>query len=288
MARARQPDEVGFVERDGVHVHWERCGTGERTILFLPTWEIVPSRCWKFQVAGLARHFRVLTFDPRGHGLSDRPQEIQAYDRRQFVDDAIAVLDVNDVERALFVSWCSPAGIMLAAEHPDRVTGIVEIATDLPLTKDPWIAQGYPFDEALDSDHGWAKFNRHYWLRDWRGFVEFFFAQTFTEPHSTKQLDDAVGWALETDAATVLRGMDADWPEDPGQACELCARVQCRALVLQGSEDAVVGRDRGRAVAAAIPASHLVTFQGSGHAPHMRDPVMVNHLVRAFAGGLSA
>jgi hypothetical protein len=31
-----------------------------------------------------------------------------------------------------------------------------------------------------------------------------------------------------------------------------------------------------------------VTFQGSGHAPHMRDPVMVNHLVRAFAGGLSA
>ena len=36
MLRARDPDETGFVERDGVSVYWERLGDGERTVLFLP------------------------------------------------------------------------------------------------------------------------------------------------------------------------------------------------------------------------------------------------------------
>ena len=45
-------------------------------------------------------------------------------------------------------------------------------------------------------------------LRDWRGYLEFFWSQAFTEPHSTKQIEDAVGWGLETDAETVLLGLD--------------------------------------------------------------------------------
>ena len=34
----------------------------------------------------------------------------------------------------------------------------------------------YSFDEVLDTDEGWAKYNRHYWLKDYRGFLEFFTA----------------------------------------------------------------------------------------------------------------
>ena len=50
------------------------------------------------------------------------------------------------------------------------------------------------------------KWNRHYWLRDWPGFLDFFFRECFTEPHSTKQIEDAIGWGLETDPQTVVRG----------------------------------------------------------------------------------
>ena len=60
----------------------------------------------------------------------------------------------------------------------------------------------YPFDDPLDTDEGWAKENRHYWLRDWRGYAEFFFGECFAEPHSTKQIEDAVDWSLETDPET--------------------------------------------------------------------------------------
>ena len=76
----------------------------------------------------------------------------------------------------------------------------------------------------------------------------------FTEPHSTKQIEDAIGWGLETTPEVILRGMDAAWLNDQDTALELCAQVRCPTLVLQGSADAIVGAARGAAVATAIPA----------------------------------
>src|SRR5215510_6097335 len=70
--RARQPDESGYVVNSGVRIHYEVHGTGQLTILLLPTWAIVDSRHWKMQVPFLARHYRVITFDPRGNGRPDR------------------------------------------------------------------------------------------------------------------------------------------------------------------------------------------------------------------------
>jgi pimeloyl-ACP methyl ester carboxylesterase len=112
--------------------------------------------------------------------------------------------------------------------------------------------------------------------------VEFFFTQTFTEPHSTKQIEDAIGWGLQTDPQTIVRGLDAEWTNDRENVLRLCAQVRCPALVIQGSEDAVVGPARGAAVADAMPHARLITLEGSGHAPHLRDPVVTNLLIRDF------
>ena len=103
QTRARHPDEEGFVERDGVRVRWERHGDGEPTLLLLPAWSIIHSRQWKAQVPYLARHYRVLTFDPRGNGRSDRPPTAGAYDDAQYVADAVAVLDATGTREAVLV-----------------------------------------------------------------------------------------------------------------------------------------------------------------------------------------
>src|SRR6266536_3250745 len=101
--RARYPDADGYVERDGVKVFYEVFGQGEPTILLLPTWSIIHSRVWKMQVPYLARHYRVVTFDGRGNGRSDRPVTAAAYADDEFVADALAVMDATDTERAVIV-----------------------------------------------------------------------------------------------------------------------------------------------------------------------------------------
>jgi pimeloyl-ACP methyl ester carboxylesterase len=160
QTRARYPDEEGYVERDGIRVFWERYGEGEPTFLLPPTWEIVHSRHWKCQIPYLSRHGRVVTFDGRGNGRSDRPRDYDAYRRHEFAHDAVAVLDAAGVDRAIVIAWCDMGeSLILAAEHPERVAGVVFIAPALP-TREAEVAP-YPFDEVLDTEEGWAKENRH-------------------------------------------------------------------------------------------------------------------------------
>ncbi|WP_368666244.1 alpha/beta fold hydrolase [Micromonospora sicca] len=73
--RAREPDLEGYVDRNGAKVAYAVYGSGEPTVLLAATWPIVDSRHWKAQVPYLARHFRVVTFDPRGNGRSERPAD---------------------------------------------------------------------------------------------------------------------------------------------------------------------------------------------------------------------
>src|ERR687884_1300757 len=100
QTRARYPDVEGFVERDGVRVFYEVYGEGEPTVVLLPTWSIVHSRVWKMQIPYLARHARVIAFDGRGNGRSDRPEEPEAYAETEFAADALAVLDATETARA--------------------------------------------------------------------------------------------------------------------------------------------------------------------------------------------
>jgi len=279
QTRARYPDETGFVERDGVRIFYEVYGSGERTVLLLPTWSIVPSRIWKLQIPYLARHCRVIAFDGRGNGRSDRPVGAEAYDEREFAADALAVLDATETDRAALVSLSMGAqrALLLGAGHSERVEAAVFISPAVAVGEPP-AGRTYPWDQELDTDEGWAKYNRHYWLRDYRGFLEFFFSQVFNEPHSTKQIEDCVGWGLETTPETLIdtqlgRGLDSE------STRELAEGLNCPVLVIQGSEDVITGRGRGIALAEATGGA-LVLLEGSGHGPQGRDPVKVNHLIR--------
>ena len=264
--RARLPDESGFVRRDGVRVAWERYGSGSRAILLMPSWEIVHSRCWKSQIPFLARSFTVVTFDPRGNGRSDRPATIAGYDRAQRTRDAIGVLDAAAIDRVVVVSWCNPGDdLELAVEHPERVRSLVLIAPDLELSDGPDAGR---YDE----------------IGDWPAFALAFFTDVFGERHSTKQIEDGIGWAQGTDGDVIRRGLAAAWDNDEHHARGLLSRIACPTLVVQGSEDRLAGPARGPAVSAAIDDATLLEFDGSGHGPHLRDPVRFNLALRAFVG----
>ena len=283
--RARLPDESGYVVNSGVRIHYEVHGTGQPTLLLLPTWAIVDSRHWKMQVPFLARHYRVITFDPRGNGQSDRPRDPAAYADTAFASDIRAVLDATGTERAVLAGFCTGFiwALLFATTEPQRVTGIVTIAPTLPISPaNPWQQYEGSFDDVLDTTEGWAKENRHYWRRDWRGYVEFFMSQIATEPHSMKPHDDLVEWGMQTDADTMLR--DADAPQqvaDEAEAVRLCRSLTCPVLVIGGDHDKIVPPERARRVAE-LTSAELLVIAGGGHAPHVRYPVAVNHAIREY------
>ena len=280
QTRARYPDEEGYVERDGVRVFYEVYGTGAPTVFLLPTWSIIHSRHWKLQIPYLARHFRVITFDGRGNGRSDRPEGVAAYEEPQHAADALAVMEATETEQAVLVSLSLGAqrALIIAATRPERVSAAAFICPSVSLGEPLPSRIVHSFEDVLDTDEGWAKYNRHYWVRDYRNFLEFFFSQLFTEPHSTKQIEDCVGWGLETTPETLVETRLAI-TMDEKETRALCRRVRCPVLVIQGTEDAITGQSRGIALAEATGGS-LVLLEGSGHGPHARDPVKVNLLIR--------
>ena len=147
-------------------------------------------------------------------------------------------MDATATERAVLVSLSCGAlwSTLLAADHPDRVDGVVYIGPAVGLAPPHPERAVHSFFEPLDTDEGWARYNQHYWLRDYRGFLEYFFSRCLTEPHSTKQHEDCVGWALEMAPETLI---------DTEQGLLLCGlesfERQCAPRPLPGA-----GGPRGR------------------------------------------
>jgi pimeloyl-ACP methyl ester carboxylesterase len=286
--RARQPERCGYAVHDGVRLYYEVFGDGPATLVLLPAWAIVHSRVWKLQVPFLARQFRVVTFDARGNGRSDRPRGAAAYDDEVLVADALAVLDEAGVEAAVFVSLSYSGRVLLelAARCPDRVQGAVFVASALGFDHRaaPVLAAfEKPLPDGREVAGTWWSFNADYWRSDLAGFASFFFAEVFPEAHSSRQIDSGVEWALQTDGATLADTRSSGrsvWT--PDQLIERAGEVRCPAIVVHGDLDAIASIENGRRLAAALRAP-LVVFEGAGHAPQARHPVRFNLLVREFA-----
>jgi pimeloyl-ACP methyl ester carboxylesterase/predicted glycosyltransferase len=291
--RARQPDADGFVEHSGIKIHYEAYGDGDPTILLLPTWTIVHKRLWKAQVPYLSRHFRVITYDGPGNGRSDRPLTPEPYDQAAQVAYALAVLDATGTDRAVVVGLSKAANwaLQLAADHPSRVHGTVVIGPAVPIGA-PYAARdaagspadlppsGVP-DLGTDPLAHWVKYDPDYWRDHYDDFLWFFFGQCFSEAHSTKPIEDAVGWGRDTTPEVLIvegrarranRATVEDW----------CARATGPVLAIHGDDDRVIPVDRGERVAE-LTGGDLLVLEGGGHIPLARDPVRVNRALRRFA-----
>jgi pimeloyl-ACP methyl ester carboxylesterase len=294
VRRARYPDATGYVERDGVRVFWERYGDGEPTLLLLPPWTIIYSRCWKAQIPYFARHCGVLTFDPRGNGRSDRPKNPRLYAEREFAADALAVMDATGTERAVLVSLSQGAqrALLLAADHPERVLGAAFIAPLFPASSLGglrWRIMAHPrllraFFIRPPVAAGWLKFNGAHWRADYPDFVEWWWRRVFNTPHSTKQIEDAIGWALETDARTLIASVLGDLaaPATRRDQLALARRARCPVLVISAPNDKITAHADAKALAKAT-GGELLRVPDGGHCPQARKPVGVNLALRAFA-----
>lgn len=285
--RAREPELEGYVDRDGVKVAYEVFGDGPTTVVFFPIDVIVHSRAWKAQVPYLARHYRVVTIDPRGNGRSDRPTEPEEYGDEKLIGDTLAVMDDLGIEKAVLVGICYSAwqALILASLHPDRVSGLVAIAPWANTGASPLEFRADPnerFHDVLPDYDGWYKMNRHYWNQDWGDFARFFFGEICNEPHSTKVYEDVVGFADETTGDINIAEADAPvLVNSAEEGIAVLRSVACPVLVISGTEDRCQPQQRFADVARLTGGEHLV-LEGAGHLPMAREPVVVNKAIRSF------
>lgn len=265
MIPAPQPRERGLATSvDGTRIAWSRYGSAERTVLFVPTWNLVDSRVVGHQVAALEPHATVITYDPRGAGASDRPE--RGYDFPLHAADAVAVLDANGIDSAAVVTASRGlnAAVLLATDEPRRVERLAAMGVYMQLEP----PHAPPDPARLES-----------WRRDWAGFIVPFMHAVFSEPGSEAVIEEMVAIGLDASADVVAgQELELDW-DVPARRL---GRVACPTLVVHGEEDVPVPVEHAEAVVRAIPGARLEAIPGGGHRPDIRSPERVNPILLEF------
>jgi pimeloyl-ACP methyl ester carboxylesterase/predicted glycosyltransferase len=288
QTRARYPDAAGFAERDGQRLFYELYGDGEETVFLLPTWSLVHSRHWKMQIPYFARHFRVLTMDGLGNGRSDRCRESERYGPEEFARDCLTVMDASGTQRAVIVSLSRGAqfALELARLAPERVAGAAFIGPMFPYTPSHWSVLLHPrlgsrFGRPAPVYRWWGRMNAVHWMQDYPEFAEWFISRCLPERHSTKAIEDGVGWALETDPQTLIATARGGWLHKRSTLRSLAEDLDCPVLVVHGDRDLIAPLRDGRALAR-LAGGGLERVKGAGHFSHARKPVQVNLALRDF------
>jgi len=282
--RAKLPDNSGFVDRDGVKIYYEVYGDGPETMVFLPPWTIAHSRIYKAQLPYFSERFRCITYDGRGNGKSDRPADVAAYSLENNVKDAIAVMDVTGVTSAIVVglSFSGIFASILAAHHPERVKAAILVGTLTTVGRRfPFMSPNSFFAER-ERFEGWDKWNQGHWLANYPDFAEHFVRNIFSEPHSTKQIEDGIEWANETNGEVQVKTIVGGATPPSFDISEAMYRkINCPVLMIHGDNDQIAPYANATLIAELMNAE-LVTIPDGGHDPLGRIPAKCNSLIVDF------
>lgn len=211
---------------------------------------------------------RLVAMDLRGHGSSDQPED--GYDVASLASDVVACLDSLGIASAVLVGSSSGGYVaqQVAVAHPDRVTGLVLLATPHSLRGRPAFA---------DEVEGLADPISPAWVRE-----------SLTWFPVSQAVPD---WYLEDRVADGLRLPARVWRASLAGLCESpvptgVGEIRAPALVVWGERDTVVDRTQRDALCAAIPGARLVRYPETGHLVLWEQPARIVADLCAFLGEL--
>ena len=250
-------------------LHWERTGAGPPVLLIMGLG--LSGGAWWRTVPVLARDLEVITFDNRGVGRSRAL--LHAYTTEAMADDARAVLDAAEVERA-HVYGISLGGMVaqqLALRHPERVRSLVLGATH---------AGGA---HTVRPDGDVIAFLRHRLAMRheegaW-GSVPFNYSEPFRAEHPERIAEDIAQRLSQPFPLQAYRAQM--WAGALHDCFDRLDRITAPTLVVHGREDRMIPVENGRLLAERIPDARLVELEGTGHLYPTEAP-QVDEEVAAF------
>jgi class 3 adenylate cyclase len=263
---------------DGVNIAYCVAGDGPIDVLCIPGFVSNLEVLW--EAPGADRYFgrlasfaRVLMYDKRGQGLSDRPAQPPTLE--QSMEDARAVLDAAGRERVAVyaISEGGPTAALLAATHPDRVSRLVLYGTWARMTQAPDYQDGMP-PESLER---FLTVVREHWggpvaLKMWAPGVA-------DDPAVQRWWAKLLRTGASPAGAEALIRLYADL-----DARHVLPAITAPTLVLHRTGDRMVRLGAARSVAAGIPGARLVELAGQDHMP-FSDPDQIIDEVEEFLTG---
>jgi pimeloyl-ACP methyl ester carboxylesterase len=250
-----------YIDRDQTKIYYEDHGSGPAVLL--SHGYSATSRMWRGQVGALSSHYRVFTWDMRGHGESDSPDDPALYSEAATVDDMAAILARGGVTSAV-VGGLSLGGYMSLAfylKYPERVRALMLFDT----------GPGYRNPEARA---GWNR------MAEQR-------ARVLEEKglEALRSGGDEVRVSLHHSAAGLARAARGMLAQFDSSVLDALPGIAVPTLVLVGERDEpfLVATD---VMAAKIPHATRVVIPDAGHASNINQPAAFNRAVEEFLSTL--
>ncbi len=281
-APVKDPPPTRYASGGGVHLAFQTYGAGRIDVLFVPgfvshverVWE--EPRCRRF-LSSLAAMGRLILFDRRGIGLSDRVGFNPSVDAT--AQDIGTVLDAAGSRRAVLLgaSEGGPACIKFAADHPGRVAGLILFGSLAKGSATP----DYPHALQVGQYDRWL----HELVTDWGGpaGIETFAPSLAGDPQARAWWAGLLRAASSPGAVKgVLEALrDTD-------VRHLLNRISAPTLVLHRRGDRAVRIGAGRHLASHIAQARLVELDGADHWPFAGDQQPVLAGIKRFVSSLAA
>ena len=251
-----------FIDRDGVRIYYEDHGSGPAVLL--TSGYAATVRMWDPQVAVLSSRYRILTWDMRGHGMSDSPEDATAYSHEATVADMAAVLDACGVECAV-IGGLSLGGFMSLRFHlafPRRVRALM----------------------LFDTGPGYRKAEGR---AEWNRLAESYACRFEREGLAALGDGAEVRAAAQRSAQGLAHAARGILAQRDAQVIESLPGITVPTLLIAGDGDKpfLAAVDY---MAAKISGAAKVIINGAGHAPNLEQPAAFNEAVRTFLWRVSA
>lgn len=267
--------ETKYAISDGYSIAWQAMGSGPE-IVMIPGFVSNVEMIWEIPAAArflerLGSFCRLIHFDKRGTGLSDRVPVSQLTSLEERTDDVRAVMDAAGSDRAILfgISEGGPMAALFAATYPERVEGLLlygsyarrAAATSASDQLEPFVAR---------IEKEWGK-----------GTVLAERSATVSGERGTAQMLGRLERhsASPSAAAAIVRmGYQID-------VTDVLSSVAAPTIVLHRTNDANISIDGGRALADGIPGTRLIELPGSDHLPFFGESTALLTEIQEFVTG---
>ncbi|MEY2447815.1 MAG: hypothetical protein QOH79_1291 [Acidimicrobiaceae bacterium] len=278
MRPVRMP-QTQYASSGDVHIAYQVFGQGPLDIVLVwggishieLFWETAAFGRFFERLAGFAR---VIQFDRRGIGLSDRVGGVATLEER--MDDVRAVMDAAGSDRAALFgeSEGAPMSVLFAATYPERTVALIPYAPLVCAVGDesfPWAVPRDMYPAVLDMMiQGWGH----------GGSVDFFAPSVAADPGARAEAARFEKYAASPSAFRDQMAMNASIDIRP-----ILASVNVPTLVLHRRDDLVVSVEQGRYLAANVPDGTFIELEGTDHLLGSGDvEVIADHVQRFLTG----